>query len=136
MIENKYSLNFLLIPIIFLLFLPTFFFKSLELLTVVFAVLMTMIYPVYLTLVNALYFKNKSPMEFLKNSHLMIFAMIINLTIISLLLIEKFLVDGPEILMIFLFIFVGLICTVLGVISVYIHLTLAKRKKQRTNIKL
>ncbi|MDD4967818.1 MAG: hypothetical protein PHT07_00130 [Paludibacter sp.] len=128
MTENKFSLNFLLIPVLLLLFIPTFFIENMEFFSIIFAVLMTMVYPVYLTLANSFYFKDKSPKDFLKNSYLMILAMVLNLGISSLVMFEKFLDRGPEILMIIFFIFVGLICTIIGVVSVYIYLVLKKKE--------
>ena len=133
MIENKYALNFILIPIILLSFLPTYFIENLEFLSIIFVLLMIIVYPVYLTFANSFYFKNKSPKEFLKNSYLMILAMIINIGISSFLLLDKFLVRGPEILMIIFLIFIGLICTIIGVVSVYIYLSLTKRKRELTS---
>jgi hypothetical protein len=91
LIRNKYAINFILIPIIFLIFIPTLLVKSLYFLSVFYDMIIVFIYPIFLSLLNYNYHKDKGSKKFVSNSYLMITATIINFIPYSIIAVVPYL---------------------------------------------
>jgi hypothetical protein len=139
LLRNKYAINFILIPIIYLVFLPTFLIKSLYFVSIFYDMTIVLTYPIYLSIVNFIYHKDKLPIKFLSNSYLMILASILNFILYFIgSEIPYFIKETPRSSeqsgFFILFFISGLIITIICVLITYI--TLIIRHKNLSKIRI
>ena len=113
-LRNKYGINLITVIVIFLLFIPAMLIEFLNDWILLYGLITLILYPIYLSLGNYFYFREKSTKHFLSNIHLVVFGTILNLGLCIPVMIEFFVLRGPEILMIIFLGFVSLILTIVG----------------------
>jgi hypothetical protein len=130
--KNEYTTNFILIPILVILFLPVILIESLNDFFIIYTLIISIVYPIYLTIGNIYIFKSKKPRAFLRKFYLMAFATIINLTVGIPLSIKVLNITGSQILMVFVLIFLALLITLIG--GLFVYLSLGWIEKDRINL--